>query len=190
MLLESPGEVVTREEIRKRLWPDDTVVEFDHSINAAVKRLRDVLRDSAGKPRYIETLPRRGYRFVGELEAAERPAPVSEPVAVVPENAPAAKPVEPFAARPPFLLRHLRILVPALAAAIILIIGAAAWYYWHGARPLLAPLQPLMRLDLDLGIDVLPPDAESGANAALSPDGTRLVYRSQSNPAARSAHCH
>ena len=62
MLLESPGEVVSREDIRKRLWPEGTVVEFDHSINAAVKRLRDALRDSADKPRYIETSARRGYR--------------------------------------------------------------------------------------------------------------------------------
>jgi TolB-like protein/DNA-binding winged helix-turn-helix (wHTH) protein/Tfp pilus assembly protein PilF len=66
-LLESPGEVVSREEIRKRLWPDGSMVEFDHSINAAVKRLRDVLRDSADKPRYIETVARRGYRFIAEL---------------------------------------------------------------------------------------------------------------------------
>jgi TolB-like protein len=64
MLVESPGGVVLREEIRSRLWPDDTVVEFDHSINAAVKRLRDALRDSAKKPRYIQTVARRGYRFV------------------------------------------------------------------------------------------------------------------------------
>jgi DNA-binding winged helix-turn-helix (wHTH) protein len=69
-LLERPGELVLREEIRKKLWPDDTVVEFDHSINAAVKRLRDVLRESAEKPRYIETLARRGYRFIGRVEAA------------------------------------------------------------------------------------------------------------------------
>lgn len=67
MLLESPGEVVLRDEIRSRLWPDDTVVEFEHSINAAVKRLRDALSDSAGKPRYIETLARRGYRFIGQM---------------------------------------------------------------------------------------------------------------------------
>jgi DNA-binding winged helix-turn-helix (wHTH) protein len=65
MLLEHPGRVVLREEIRDKLWPNDTVVEFDHSINAAVKRLRDVLAESADKPRYIETLPRRGYRFIG-----------------------------------------------------------------------------------------------------------------------------
>src|SRR5258708_39965463 len=75
MLLESPGEVVLREEIRERLWPNDTVVEFDHGINAAVKRLRDTLRDSADKPRYIETLARRGYRFVGDVDASDRPRP-------------------------------------------------------------------------------------------------------------------
>lgn len=70
MLLERPGEVVLREEIRLRLWPDDTIVEFDHSINTAVRRLRDLLRDSADKPRYIETVARRGYRFICQLEAA------------------------------------------------------------------------------------------------------------------------
>lgn len=66
-LLERPGDVVLREEIQKILWPNGTVVEYDHSINAAVKRLRDVLRESADKPRYIETLARRGYRFIGEV---------------------------------------------------------------------------------------------------------------------------
>jgi DNA-binding winged helix-turn-helix (wHTH) protein len=67
-LLERPGEVVLREEIRNRLWPDNTVVEFDHGINAAVKRLRDALCESVEKPRYIETLPRKGYRFIGKVE--------------------------------------------------------------------------------------------------------------------------
>ena len=68
MLLERPGEVVLREEIRTKLWPGSTIVDFDHSINAAVRRLRDALRESADKPRYVETLPRRGYRFIGEIE--------------------------------------------------------------------------------------------------------------------------
>src|SRR5215467_13904202 len=85
-LLESPGEAVSREEIRKRLWPDDTVVEFDHSINVAVKRLRDALRDSADKPRYIETVARRGYRFIGEVDAAHQSAPVAGPAAVPADN--------------------------------------------------------------------------------------------------------
>ena len=68
MLLESRGSVVLRDEIRGSLWPDNTVVEFDHSINAAVKRLRDALRDTANKPRYIETVGRRGYRFICAVE--------------------------------------------------------------------------------------------------------------------------
>jgi DNA-binding winged helix-turn-helix (wHTH) protein len=67
MLLEKPGEVVLREEIRLRLWQDDTIVEFEHSINAAVQKLRDVLGESASSPRYIETVPRRGYRFLGTV---------------------------------------------------------------------------------------------------------------------------
>ena len=64
-LLERPGEVLDREELRTRLWPSDTHVDFEHSINAAVRRLRRALGDSASAPRYIETLHRRGYRFVG-----------------------------------------------------------------------------------------------------------------------------
>ena len=65
LLLERPGEVVTREELRTRLWPGDTFVDFDHSLNAAVRRLRDALGDDADNPRFVETLPRRGYRFIG-----------------------------------------------------------------------------------------------------------------------------
>jgi len=67
LLLERPSTVVTREELQKRLWPD-TVVEFEHNLNAAVQRLRDALDDSADNPRFIETLPRRGYRFVASVE--------------------------------------------------------------------------------------------------------------------------
>src|SRR5262249_34054330 len=67
MLLERPGQVVTRDEVQKKLWPANTFVDFEHSLNAAVKRLRDALDDSAETPRYIETLPRRGYRFIGKI---------------------------------------------------------------------------------------------------------------------------
>src|SRR5947199_6288723 len=62
-LLERPGELVLREDLRKRLWPNDTIVEFEHSINAAMNRLRQTLGDSAENPRFIETLARRGYRW-------------------------------------------------------------------------------------------------------------------------------
>ena len=67
-LLERRGEVVTREELRRRLWPDDTFVDFDHSLNTAVKRLREALGDTASSPQFIETLARRGYRFVAPAE--------------------------------------------------------------------------------------------------------------------------
>jgi cholera toxin transcriptional activator len=68
LLLERPGEVVTREEVRQKLWPADTFVDFDHSLNTAVNKLREVLGDSASSPRYIETLARRGYRFIAPVQ--------------------------------------------------------------------------------------------------------------------------
>ncbi|HEY7330058.1 MAG TPA: protein kinase [Gemmataceae bacterium] len=80
MLLESPGEIVSREEVQARLWPNGTIVEFEHSINAAINRLRMALGDSADKPRFIETLPRRGYRFIFPLEpASDRLAEAGSP---------------------------------------------------------------------------------------------------------------
>ena len=70
-LLDRPNEIVTREELRLRLWPSDTFVDFDHGLNTAINKLRDALRDSASNPRFIETLARRGYRFVAPVEAVE-----------------------------------------------------------------------------------------------------------------------
>jgi TolB-like protein/DNA-binding winged helix-turn-helix (wHTH) protein/Flp pilus assembly protein TadD len=67
-LLEKPGEIVSREELKRQLWPADTFVDFDAGLNTAAKKLRDTLGDTAERPRYIETIPRRGYRFIGELE--------------------------------------------------------------------------------------------------------------------------
>ena len=68
VLLETKGELVTREELRAKLWASDTFVDFDHGLNSAVQRLRDCLSDSAEKPRWVETVPRRGYRFIGQVE--------------------------------------------------------------------------------------------------------------------------
>ncbi|HEY1337489.1 MAG TPA: winged helix-turn-helix domain-containing protein, partial [Bryobacteraceae bacterium] len=79
MLLAHPGEVVLREEIRRKLWPNDTIVEFGHGINAAVQRLREALGESAEKPQHIETLTRQSYRFLGEVEVVEREPPAAEP---------------------------------------------------------------------------------------------------------------
>src|SRR6266403_1514276 len=69
-LLERPGEIVTREELRSKLWPADTFVDFDHSLNAAIKRLRDALGESADAPVFIETLARRGYRFIAPVNGS------------------------------------------------------------------------------------------------------------------------
>jgi TolB-like protein/tetratricopeptide (TPR) repeat protein len=87
LMLDHPGDVVSRDDIRQRLWPDGTSVDFEHSVNAAIKRLRAVLGDDATRPRFVETLPRLGYRFIGQLEGATardaEPAP-STPVLVRP----------------------------------------------------------------------------------------------------------
>jgi hypothetical protein len=77
--LERPGEVVTREEFEKRLWPGDTFVDFDHSLNTAIKKLRQALGDNKEKPRFVETLPKRGYRFIGKPEHAAPPSPAKPP---------------------------------------------------------------------------------------------------------------
>src|SRR5258708_600036 len=101
MLLERPGEVVTREKLQNKLWPTDTFVDFDRGLNRAINKLREALLDDADNPRFIETLPRRGYRFLSpvetpgtwELEAAsrnrlaivspDRPHNVEDPVSTV-----------------------------------------------------------------------------------------------------------
>src|SRR5437016_14304022 len=72
-LLENPGKIVTREELRSKLWPEDTFVDFDHSLNAAIKRLRDALGESADAPVYVETLARRGYRFIAPVNGFSAP---------------------------------------------------------------------------------------------------------------------
>lgn len=69
-LLENPGEVVAREELKSRLWPADTFVDFEHGLNTAIKKLRQALGDNSEKPKYIETLPKKGYRFTGSLSGA------------------------------------------------------------------------------------------------------------------------
>src|SRR5581483_11741736 len=78
-LLERPGDVVTREEIRQKLWPTDTFVDFEHSINTAVKKLREALGDDAENPRFIATLPRSGYRLIAPVEVVETNGTCAEP---------------------------------------------------------------------------------------------------------------
>ena len=80
MLLEHPGEVVARKDLQKRLWPEDTFVDFDHSLNTAIKKLRLALCDNRENPRFIETLPKRGYRFIGTVkQPATPPSSVPQP---------------------------------------------------------------------------------------------------------------
>ena len=123
LLLERAGDVVTREEVREQLWPADTYVDFDHSLNTAVRKLREALGDSAEAPRYVETLARRGYRFI---------APVAPRVAQAAQSADAAvaSPLPSSAARPSASARRL------LSLAIVVVSGAAALVaYWAVPRP-------------------------------------------------------
>ena len=91
VLLERPSEVVTREELRQKLWPADTFVDFDHSLNTVINKLREALSDSAANPRFIETLARRGYRFLGPVEFVQKHA---EPGLSQTASATAAAPVK------------------------------------------------------------------------------------------------
>ena len=119
MLLERPGELVTRQEIHQKLWPADTFVGFDHGLNNAINRLREALGDSAETPRFIETLPRKGYRFIGlvsedgQLGEAEYPAVAATPVV---EPGPIE---QKLSARPRFLVT---ILVSCFAVALAMIV--------------------------------------------------------------------
>ncbi|HJS57410.1 MAG TPA: winged helix-turn-helix domain-containing protein [Vicinamibacteria bacterium] len=87
LLLERPGQVVSREELKERLWSADTFVDFDHGVNTAVNRLREALGDAADNPRFIETIPRKGYRFIAPIAAVEEPEPSVEAAAAVPRRA-------------------------------------------------------------------------------------------------------
>ncbi len=94
-LLERPGELVTREELRQRLWTNDVFVDFERSLNSAVKKLRRALNEDPQQPRYIETYPRKGYRFIGVIE--QEPAPTVDPEADTAEHASLAAPSDPAA---------------------------------------------------------------------------------------------
>jgi len=125
-LVERPGEVVTREELFKRLWPEGTFVDFDNNLNSAVKRLRDALGDNAEQPQYIETLPRLGYRFVAAVEeVAPLPAPAPE--------GQSASPVPHFAGR---ITGHEPRWSAGTAVAVIAVLAVAGviGWKWFGTR--------------------------------------------------------
>ena len=145
MLLGRPGEIVTREELQKKLWPGDTFVDFEHSLNAAVKRLRAALNDSADQPRYIETLARRGYRFVAPTNGVgadrEREKPV---VGTVESQAP-----------PRVSFRKKRFWV--VAGAALCVIAIAGWGWRLSRNRLTTPAVPPVR-----SLAVLPLENLSG----------------------------
>jgi TolB-like protein/DNA-binding winged helix-turn-helix (wHTH) protein/Tfp pilus assembly protein PilF len=127
LLLEAQGELVSREELRAKLWADDTFVDFDHGLNSAIQRVRDCLSDSAETTRWVETVPRRGYRFVGQVEWSERAIAnggtheTSQAETAVGVEAPAAEPLTSrFAAR--VALRYgLTFLATASVAVMLLL---------------------------------------------------------------------
>src|ERR1700690_1787516 len=123
MLLDRPGEVVTREQLQSRLWPADTYVGFDEGLNTAIRKLRVAFDDSADNPRFIETLPRRGYRFVAPIHDAVAPSPVP-PVSL----APASASVQPRS-RP-----SRRQLLLLMSAAVLLLVAAGVTYF-RRSRP-------------------------------------------------------
>ncbi len=116
LLLEKPGELITREELRARLWPHEVFVDFDHSLNAAVNKLREALCDSTNDVRFIETLPKRGYRFIGSIEAGDGPATVHV----------AAVPYEPTAPPPPKGLNRAHITRNYAVAQIAILLAGLA----------------------------------------------------------------
>ncbi len=120
-LIERAGDVVTREELRQRLWPTDTFVDFDHSLNNAVNRLRETLHDSSESPRFIETLPKHGYRFIGPVESVEE---VTEVIA-------SPAPEVPLSPAP---RRRMRVWAVAGAAVVLLAVAAGVWRWVERSR--------------------------------------------------------
>src|ERR1041385_4861047 len=140
-LLERPQEVVTREELRQRLWPQDTFVDFDHGLNTAMVKLRDVLGDSASKPKFVETIAKRGYRFLGNAEViSDQPAPAEPKASTPPEMIeatsgnpplqPASLPIETDPALPRTSRKTARLLF-ILIQIIYLIFYLSALFSWE-----------------------------------------------------------
>ena len=177
LLLRNAGEVVVREEICRELWPADTFVDFERGLAAAVNKIREALNDSADNPRYIETLPKRGYRFIGKIRP-EQPVviPVAEPQGHrATEVRPALEPVR--STKVPDSIQPEQIQSPsrrwdvlgALAGAILLSAGGLWIFKLHKAP--VAPQRTLTRLTFENGLQ---------AGATWSPDGRFIAYSSDS----------
>ncbi|HXT24765.1 MAG TPA: tetratricopeptide repeat protein [Candidatus Eisenbacteria bacterium] len=125
LLLERPGELISREDLRTKLWPDEVFVDFDHSLNAAVNKLREALCDSTSDVRFIETLPKRGYRFIGPIETRDKPATLQVHV------------VSPGPAPPALRNRLNRLHIPlkhALALSVLVLAGLLTGLYLYSRR--------------------------------------------------------
>jgi len=131
MLLEHPGNVITRDEFRQKLWPNDTFVDFDHGLNNAINRLRDALNDSAEAPRFIETLPRRGYRFISQVESEAIPDSLVVPEkSLGPSGNEQAGPLTAIRALPPWWRR--RWIAFGAAALVLSLLFGFAVNVWKG----------------------------------------------------------
>src|SRR5262249_23368053 len=179
MLLEQPGEVVTRETLRASLWPVNTFVDFDHGLNAAAKRLRDALGDSAENPRFVETLARRGYRFIAPIQpvapngSSENPATTItkvEPIPAVPITRASLATPSPTGTATSSNARRSRI---ALSAAPLFRMGPGAG--WVAARRFTPISTPLAELRLTAN----PPD-DPILSAVISPDAKYLAFSDRS----------
>src|SRR6202049_2702995 len=136
ILLERPGEVVTREELRSRVWPDESFGDFDQALNIAVGKLRSALGDSAENPRFIETLPKRGYRFIADVSVVDADAPRKR-LESVPGDLPATEPVHKLQAAelavvPKRRLWSARRVIVGLALVVSL--PLAVWLFHSGSR--------------------------------------------------------
>ena len=167
-LLERPGELVTREELRGKLWPADTFVDFDHSLNAAIKRLRDALGESAERPIFVETLARRGYRFIGNVEILT-PAAQSDVNGLRGDRETVPTKLPPTSASGPWARKwHFGL---AVLASIVVTSMVWGWSLWRRtSRPkLLQASVTLQRLTTNASEDRI-------EASAISPDGKYLAY--------------
>jgi TolB-like protein/DNA-binding winged helix-turn-helix (wHTH) protein/Flp pilus assembly protein TadD len=159
MLLEHPGEVVTREELQKKLWPADTFVDFDHGLNRAISKIREALSDSAESPRFVETVARRGYRFLAEVKVVDT-VPVRSPEHVTQPHPTAEVRDRSDLAGKLAMLKHL-LPSPAwrISASVLLLlmVSLAAWklHSWNRTSPVIRSLAvlPLESLSSDASQD-------------------------------------
>jgi len=143
LLLERPGEVVTREELRGRVWPDESFGDFDQAVNIAIAKLRSALGDSAENPRYIETLPKRGYRFIADVSVVDANVVKARPQVEADEPASeTAIPVSPE--RRPWRARSV-----IVTLAVVLILAALAVWFSRSRTPAPAGIRSLVVLPLE-----------------------------------------